>query len=341
MAPDLLITIDTEADNEWDSTCERSFANIQRLPEFQEVCDRHGARPTYLVTYDVLQDDPSRETLLRLARRGNCEIGAHLHAWSTPPEHELMPGFFRHSAYLHEFPQRLQAEKLANLSEAITSAFGREPRSYRGGRWSFDGHAAALLTEGGYLVDSTVTPGVTWQANPGYSPGAVGNSYAGAPRDPYMIDPEQVTVHGRGELLEVPVSIMARGGLRHLAQQPSQTGALSPLNAIGRRVLHKSGLCRLVWLRPGYSSMADMVWACDELCRQAAPVLNLMFHSSELIAGGSPRIKTPAAARQFAEDLEGTIAYATGKLGCRGMTLTDFAREWLEARVPMGVASEH
>jgi uncharacterized protein (DUF1786 family) len=43
-----------------------------------------------------------------------------------------------------------------------------------------------------------------------------------------------------------------------------------------------------------------------------------MFHSSELIAGGSPRIATEDAARRFRDDLEGVIAYATNDLGARG-----------------------
>lgn len=339
MAPDFLITIDTEADNEWDLTAERSFANIARLRELQDLCDRHGVKPTYLVAYDVIQDGPSRELLQQLAAEGNCEIGAHLHAWSTPPDHELMPGIFRHNPYLHEFPPHVQEEKLGNLTRALADAFGRQPLSYRGGRWSFDALAGALLVEAGYLVDTTVTPGVSWQVNPGYSPGAVGPNYSGTPRVPFRFEAAEFGLSEGDGLVEVPVSIIPRGSLKHLAEHRSgRANVLSPLAALGRRALHKTGLCRLVWLRPGFSSAADMAWACDELCRQNAPVLNLMFHSSELLAGGSPRIQTEADARQFIDDLDHLLAYVTRNLGVRGLTLQEFAREWQEAAQPVAVA---
>lgn len=335
MAPDLLITIDTEADNEWDLTTPRTFKNIQRLRALQDLCDGYGVKPTYLVAYDVAQDDQSRELLQELAAEGNCEIGAHLHAWSTPPDYELVPGLFRHNPYLHEFPPHIQEEKVGNLTRALATAFGRQPLSYRGGRWSFDAFAAELLMEAGYLVDTTVTPGVNWQMNPGYSPGAVGPSYSGAPEGPYWIDP----VEGQVGLTEVPVSITAKGSMRHLAHSPDgRISCLSPLSALGRRALHKAGLCRLVWLRPGFSPVDDMVWACDEFCRQNAPALNVMFHSSELIAGGSPRIQDDNAVAHFVGDLDRLMAYATRDLGARGLTLTNFAREWREAALPAEVA---
>lgn len=339
MAPDFLVTIDTEADNEWDLTSLRTFKNIQRLRELQDLCDGYNVKPTYLVAYDVAQDDSSRELLLQLLAEGNCEIGAHLHAWSTPPDYELVPGIFRHNPYLHEYPPHIQEQKLDNLTRALTSAFGSQPLSHRGGRWSFDTFAAGLLAEFGYLVDTTVTPGVSWQVNPGYSPGAVGPNYSGAPQEPYWLAPSDVTMPADGGLIEVPVSITAKGSMKHLAHNHhGRTTVLSPLSALGRRALHKAGLCRLVWLRPGFSSAEDMVWACDEFCRQNAPVLNLMFHSSELIAGGSPRIQSDADARQFVDDLDHLMAYVTRTLGARGLTLTDFAREWREAALPAAVA---
>ncbi|MHB8995586.1 MAG: polysaccharide deacetylase family protein [Armatimonadota bacterium] len=337
MAVDLLITIDTEADNEWDLTTPRAFENIQRLPDFQQVCDQYGARPTYLVAYDVVQDDRSRETLQQLARTGRCEIGAHLHAWSTPPEYSLVPGVFSQNPYLHEYPRTVQEQKLGHLTRALTAAFHSQPRSYRGGRWSLDAVAVKLLVEAGYLVDTTVTPGVSWRANPGYTTSGVGSCFAGAPQEPYFLDHKQMTRPGTSPLLEIPVSITARGALRAIASCPSPPAALGALSALARRVLHKAGLCKMVWLRPGYSSSSDMAWACDDLSARGVPFFNLMFHSSELIAGGSPRIPTEEAAQRFRDDLERVIGYATNDLGARGQTLTGLATAWLTTESATGV----
>lgn len=338
MAPDFLVTIDTEADNEWALDATRMYRNIQALPRFQELCDEHGVRPTYLVTYDVAADEASRETLAALALGGNCEIGSHLHAWTTPPEYDLEPGMFRHNPYLHEYPPEIQEQKLANLTRLLTETFG-QPRSYRGGRWSLDDPALRLLADSGYVVDTTVTPGISWRANPGYGGGSCGPDFCGQPMTPRMLH------DGKHQLLEVPVSVVPDGALGFVSQMPNGVGVVAGGQALGRRLLHKTGLCRMVWLRPGFSSAAQMRWVCDELQRQQAPVLNLMFHSSELIPGGSPRVKTEAAADELWESLNTTFDHVTERLAARPVTLTDYALNWREERVPQqaqahaGVAS--
>lgn len=332
MAPDFLVTIDTEADNEWDLDASRSYVNIQSLPRFQDLCDCYDIRPTYLVTFDVVQDDAGRETLQQMASGGNCEIGAHLHAWSTPPEYELEPGLFRQHPYLHEYPVSIQEQKLDELTASLTRAFQQQPRSYRGGRWSFDGFAAAMLVEAGYIVDTTVTPGVNWQANPGYSPGSGGSNFVGAPPAPYQPNAFNVVRRGEVDLLEVPVSILYHGPLRALAgKEVGEYGGLAPVAALCRRALSKAGLCRAVWLRPGFSSASELTAICDELVCAGQPVLNLMFHSSELIAGGSPRVRTPLAAKTIWESLQRVFEHLTTRWQANCCTLTEFSASWLQA----------
>ncbi|MEN6302027.1 MAG: hypothetical protein ABFD96_04840 [Armatimonadia bacterium] len=321
MPPTFLITIDTEADDEWHDEGDRTYANIQALPRLQDLCDRHGLKPTYLVTYDVTADDPSRETLQTLSRAGNCEVGAHLHAWSTPPHYDLMPGIFQHSPYLHEFPPDIQAAKLDSLTDALTAAFGK-PRSYRGGRWSFDSLAASMLIERGYVVDTSVTPGISWRINGGYEPGSGGPDFSRETVRPYRL-----VLDGQ-ELVEAPVSIAATGALRRLAHSPFDS--LGALGALCRRGLHKTGLCRMVWLRPGFSSADEMHWVCDELWRQGVPLLNLMFHSSELIPRGSPRVRTQSAADEIWASLDSVFDYVTNHVGAQSVTLTSWARDWQE-----------
>lgn len=48
--PALVITVDTEADNEWDHGRSPSYANIATMASFQELSERHRAKPTYLAT---------------------------------------------------------------------------------------------------------------------------------------------------------------------------------------------------------------------------------------------------------------------------------------------------
>ena len=49
------------------------------------------------------------------------------------------------------------------------------------------------------------------------------------------------------------------------------------------------------WLRPSYSSLDDMMRAGPATSPRGEPVLNLLFHSSEAIVGGSPYNRTPAS----------------------------------------------
>jgi hypothetical protein len=43
-----LITVDTEGDNLWSRPRDITVRNAEVLPRFQELCERHGLRPTYL-----------------------------------------------------------------------------------------------------------------------------------------------------------------------------------------------------------------------------------------------------------------------------------------------------
>ena len=84
----LLVGIDTEGDNQWDAAAraDQRFENIYALPRLHALFARHGVRPTYVITYPVADRSAVRATSCARCRRGgDCEIGAHHHAWETPP----------------------------------------------------------------------------------------------------------------------------------------------------------------------------------------------------------------------------------------------------------------
>ncbi len=83
----LLVGIDTEGDNQWDAAAraDQRFENIYALPRLHALFAQHGVRPTYVITYPVATDARSAEVLRGLLGGGDCEIGAHHHAWETPP----------------------------------------------------------------------------------------------------------------------------------------------------------------------------------------------------------------------------------------------------------------
>ncbi len=114
-------------------------------------------------------------------------------------------------------------------------------------------------------------------------------------------------------MLEVPVSAGTEPPAA--ASGCSTLYARAPRPYTTKRVLRALGLVRLRWLRPSYSSLDDMIALARDLARAGEPVLNLLFHSSEAIVGGSPYNRTQAELDAFCDRLERFLAFATRDLG--------------------------
>ncbi|MDE3213546.1 MAG: deacetylase, partial [Bacteroidota bacterium] len=170
-----IITIDTEGDNQWDHGRALTVENIRYVPRFQELCEKFQIQPTYLVTTEVCEDPFAKEIFSDYARKGRAEIGAHLHSWSTPPF--LDKDGFRFNDPSHTFatelPHDLLEEKIKNLTRQIRESFGIQPLSFRSGRYGFNEQVGKVLSDYGYLVDSSVTPYTSWVSNKG-APGGSG-----------------------------------------------------------------------------------------------------------------------------------------------------------------------
>jgi hypothetical protein len=61
--------------------------------------------------------------------------------------------------------------------------------------------------------------------------------------------------------------------------------------------------------------------------RMRLPVLEMMFHSSELMPAGSESFPTAASIERLYRTFEGTFAYLA-RHGYEGITLSDFARTY-------------
>jgi hypothetical protein len=96
--------------------------------------------------------------------------------------------------------------------------------------------------------------------------------------------------------------------------------------------LRALGIARMRWLRPSYSSLDDMCALARDLVRRGVPVLNLLFHSSEAIVGGSPYNRTQAELDAFCERLDRFLAYATGELQAVPVTFASFREQYCQPR---------
>ena len=131
-----------------------------------------------------------------LRESGTCEIGAHHHAWETPPASETDRAGH---AYASTLPVAQFEAQLAPLTDAITDAVGERPRAYRSGRFGFAAEHVQPLERAGYTVESSVAP-LFCESHKG------GPDFADAPLTPYFLAYDDAARAGTSQLLEVPVS---------------------------------------------------------------------------------------------------------------------------------------
>ena len=89
-------------------------------------------------------------------------------------------------------------------------------------------------------------------------------------------------------------------------------------------MLRKLGVARVDWLRPSYSSLDAMCTLARRLADRGVPVLNMLFHSSEAIVGGSPYNETQGELDAFLERLDKFLAFVTRELEARPATFREF-----------------
>jgi hypothetical protein len=162
-------------------------------------------------------------------------------------------------------------------------------------------------------------------------PGAVlgGPDFRTAPVAPYYLDPDDLCRPGRSPLLEVPVTILLTRPLMARSER------LQKIYSRRRKTLPGKVLNRLFrldpqWLRPyGYMTGDRLVAVCRAAARRDLPAVEMMFHSSELMPGGSPHNPDEAAIERLYLKLETVFAYMRDQ-GWRGVTLTEFARDFPE-----------
>ncbi len=319
-APKLLVTVDTEPDDQWVRRPEITTENIQRLPQLQETFDRYGVRPTYFVSYAVACDPKAAAIIGRIHSRGRCEIGSHLHPWNTPPDFRIQGDVWESHPFLYQYPPDVQRSKFKTLHTKLTDAFGLEPKSHRAGRYGLDAHGVRLLREFGYRVDSSVTPTILWSDY--IEPGAPAPDFRRAPLGVYELSEEDVCVPGHSGVLEVPVSVgytrrMPRVVLNWLKMRSVKNRAARALSAV-------LGV-RKRWFRPRIDISIDEVEsAARRLLGRGVGFLNMMFHSSELVPN-SQWCANENEVRAFLERIEEMLRLAE-RLGCQpGVTLSEFA----------------
>ena len=318
-----IVTIDTEGDNQWDHGRKLTIENIKFVPRFQDLCERYGIKPTYLVTSEVCMDAYAKDIFTRYTEDDKAEIGAHLHSWTTPPFLDKQ-GYRENDtnhAFASELPLSLLSRKIENLTGQIESTFGRRPTSFRSGRYGFNKNVARELIRNSYLVDSSVTPFVNWSAQKGAPDGTGGPDFIGSSPFPHKYE------FSDGMITEIPITILPtrfpiNKSLKLARYYFRNVNSNFALRAV-RRIFFEN---QPVWLRPAPDMKLSLLTELlNETNRRRLPFITMMFHSSELMPGCSKYRPDIASVEELYLLLEGFFdLLAERKIG--SVTLTEAAK---------------
>lgn len=301
----IIITIDTEEDNQWSSKSLSTTDNAKYIHRFQELCNTYLFKPVYLSTYSMVKDKNFILFAKESLAEKNCEIGMHLHAWCSPP-HFKLNGNKNNRSYLIEYPTEIMEEKIKCITECIEDTFMEKVVSHRSGRWTLNEQYIHLLDKYGYLCDCSVTPGVNWSKNLGEL-GTAGSDYSNAPHYPYMIS---------DNIIEIPVTI---GHPRYFDMK-----SINSFKTLVREGYHLlKG--KQTWIRPSNSSLHQMKKMVKQVKNSDIDYIMFMLHSSEFMPDGSPYYKTEKDIELLFTVLNELFMFLSDDY--QGITLKDYQQE--------------
>jgi hypothetical protein len=309
--PVLTVVIDTEEEFDWTAPFDRN-ANETRNIEYQklaqEVMDRHGVVPTYVVDYPVAASPRASSILRSIAEEGRCEIGAHLHPWVTPPYDEPIDTL--HS-YPGNLPAALEREKLSNLTHEIERAFGRKPTIYKAGRYGLGPATFGILAELGFAIDVSVVNHTDFSDSGG-------PDFRGIAPGPFK---------GPHDILALPLSVHFVGLLAGfgptlfplLSDGPSKT-----IHMLG--ILARLGVLERLRLTPEGSRLGDMVRQTRGALARGERYFMLTYHSSSLLPGATPYVRTEQDRAKFLSILDSFFVFFLEECGGEMKSVIELSR---------------
>lgn len=311
--PILCIIVDAEEEFQWGrpvSQQNNATVSIRSQRKAQDLFAAYGLAPTYLVTYPIASNPVAVAALKEFLSGAQCEVGAQLHPWVTPP---FQGGSEEHLSFPGNLPESLEREKLRRLTDAIRQSFAVEPTSYKAGRYGFGPHTAGLLEEEGYLIDTSLIPRTRYTdaGGPDFSTFDYGPFWFGRQR----------------RILELPVTRALTGALADTMPnlyRLAERKVFRPIRSTG--LLARGRLLERITLSPEGSDLPAMLRLTRQLLRRGQRIFTLSYHSPSLEPGNTPYVRTPRDLSIFLDRISGFLSYFRDELGGRFMTLSELHR---------------
>ena len=275
--PTLFVVVDTEAEFDWTKPFARELTSVSAMDDIergQDVFDAHGVRPIYVVDYPVASQHRGHARLRAIMERDACEIGAHLHPWTTPPfEEPLSP----RNSYPGNLDPRLEERKLASLIAVIRDNFGISPVFYKAGRYGFGPQTPTALMQHGIRIDLSVLPGADLRRQ-------------GGP-DFRTLKPVLYRIAGTN-LLSLPMTRSEVGLLPDLANVGAAVHAWPGVSWLRLpSVLARLRIAETITLTPEGVTEAEQIRLVRVLLNQGCRRFVLHYHSPSLSPGNTPYAK--------------------------------------------------
>jgi hypothetical protein len=301
----LTVVIDTEEEFDWSAPFDATATAVENIASqslAQAIFDDHGVVPTYVIDYAVANSAAAVGQLDAFLQGGRCEIGAHLHPWINPPHRGPIDN-------RHYFPGNLPAEleraKLTALRDRIAGAFGAPPTIYKAGRYGIGAATAPILAELGFGIDVSIVPHTDFRASQG-------PDFTGFDNDPFET---------LGGVIALPLSV---GFVGALASQGARLfPALSAASALRLPgIAARLGVLERLRLSPEGHRLADLTRQTRAALDQGQRFFMLTYHSSSLLPGASPYVRSEAERTAFLGILRDYLAFFLGEIGGRSLSIS-------------------
>lgn len=327
----LAISVDTEADR-FGKEKNRTTSIEEGIDFLQKACSASSMKPTYLVTYEIAAREEGVRAIKKYLDRDECEVGHHMHIWSTPP-FENVNSYGVEERWINglqsEIPDDIFEKKMRCLHETIEKNYGVRPTSHRAGRWAIDKRTLLWLERENYLVDTSICPYISWTSVKGI------NDYVKtdgrlAPNEPYYPDPRNIATAAIKKedainVLEVPVTGV-RGDLLSRVKIKGMGRFILFLNKLGYGGINNS------MFRPSCNlSTKYFHKLTHRVFQSGANFMNFMMHSNELVLGASPHSIKEEYLKRIRDQISFVLKTAE-EYGIKGITLSEAAGYFRDKR---------
>jgi len=302
-----IITVDTECDKGpgWLIQKPLKFRSaIDGIPSILEpVFQQFGAKATYLLSPEVIQNDDC-VSILRDVQKKGAELGTHLHGEFIEPHTKLDTDATWEMQ--NTYSRDIEYQKLKNLTALFEEKFGYRPTSFRAGRFGIGENTLPILAELGYTVDSSVAPYCSWKDKGGFI------EFFGAPTQPYHPDATNPKKKGKLPILEVPVTV-GKTWYEYIPKSLLNSVPKYPRLWSIPQIIFKEQF-KPIFLRPTFQlgtfeNMKSLILSQIKKNQPHDVFLVMLVHNVDFVPGCSPYAQTESESQKFLNRLSDILRF--------------------------------